>query len=930
MARLLRDRYYEYAPDQAWDLATGDDVRLSQLQDQWPARDVSLAPLAEVLEHGRDGAPRWIVADAARDESATLVRAAAEEARRRGFVPIAADVYLRLRPLLAKELCDRALVLIAAPPVPLETARSALIDASGRSARPHVLLTLRTPGSSEPSPRSGPGNLVREARAVYGVHSLRASVPLALPTDVKQQLARASRAGDFARRGRHAAAERLLRDVAGSLVRRRAFGVAAETYVSLGRLLLERGRAQAADASFGEAAAQAEAAGDEPLVIGARLWQAAARTDCGQLTAAESLCRAALVAGGLDRSERIRAEAALARVLVWQGRADDAASLEFMNQAARELAPPFVEATAVRVLLGRGQLFEAGQRARHLLTSTDSASDTLAAVIGQIAHLRVLIATGDLALAEERLRSLRALTRAARSPLRLARARILWLDALRRAGRGREADRELQYLKRIRVVAPPLLRSDIDRRLRGIVDAPANHRPVLAVSAVATSLLTIAQREDDDGEALRGLFEFTARTLHTSRLELWSADAGPATCVLSAGSGLPTRLGQRVLEAGIAIGPERDDPGHELGVPVRLGAKLLGAFVARWPVDRTPAASAGEVLTLAAAVAAPRVECRLAAARETSRAASAIPELVGAGRLMVDVRRAVTRAASAPFAVLIEGESGAGKELVARAIHHLSPRRERRFCDVNCAALPDELLESELFGHARGAFTGAVADRAGLFEEADGGTLFLDEVVDLSGRAQAKLLRVLQQQEVRRVGETFSRKVDVRCVSAANRNLRTEADGGRFRQDLLYRLDVIRIRVPPLRERPEDIPELAVHIWRIAAARVGTRATLGHAVLAALSRYHWPGNVRELQNVIAALAVEAPTRGQVRATLLPSIITGVTAVSAGRLADARLQFERRFVEVALARAGGSRTRASRELGLSRQGLLKLLARLQIT
>jgi len=306
---------------------------------------------------------------------------------------------------------------------------------------------------------------------------------------------------------------------------------------------------------------------------------------------------------------------------------------------------------------------------------------------------------------------------------------------------------------------------------------------------------------------------------------------------------------------------------------------------------------------------------------------TAIPELVGSSGVIGEVRRAVARAASAPFTVLIEGESGVGKELVARAIHHLSARRERRFCDLNCAALPDELLESELFGHARGAFTGAITERAGLIEEADGGTLFLDEVPDLSPRAQAKLLRVLQQQEVRRVGETFSRKVDVRVVSAANRDMRAEADAGRFRQDLLYRLDVIRIRVPPLRERPEDVPALAHHFWRAAAARVGTRAVLMHSTITALARYQWPGNVRELQNVMAALAVAAPARGQVRPSMLPRVITGAALVTATRLTDAREQFERRFIEVALARAGGRRARAAREMGLSRQGFLKMLARL---
>jgi transcriptional regulator with GAF, ATPase, and Fis domain len=280
-----------------------------------------------------------------------------------------------------------------------------------------------------------------------------------------------------------------------------------------------------------------------------------------------------------------------------------------------------------------------------------------------------------------------------------------------------------------------------------------------------------------------------------------------------------------------------------------------------------------------------------------AEASTLIPELIGVSAAIAQVRQAVARAAAAPFCVLVEGESGVGKELIARAVHYLSPRRERRFCDVNCAALPDELLESELFGHARGAFTGAVVDRAGLFEEAHGGTLFLDEVADLSSRAQAKLLRVLQQQEIRRVGETFARPVDVRLVAAANRDMRGETAAGRFRQDLLYRLDVIRINVPALRDRPEDIPVLAQHFWRTAADRVGTLASLTAGVLSALAAHHWPGNVRELQNVIAALAVAAPRRGRVPVDLLPAAITGATPVRTARLADARDQFERRFVAV---------------------------------
>jgi len=277
----------------------------------------------------------------------------------------------------------------------------------------------------------------------------------------------------------------------------------------------------------------------------------------------------------------------------------------------------------------------------------------------------------------------------------------------------------------------------------------------------------------------------------------------------------------------------------------------------------------------------------------------------------------------------VEGESGSGKELIARALHQLSARRERRFCDINCAALPDEILESELFGHAKGAFSGAIADRPGLFEEAHGGTVFLDEVADLSPRAQAKLLRVLQQQEVRRVGENFARPIDVRVVTAANRDMRVEAEQGRFRQDLLYRIDVVRINVPPLRDRPEDIPGLAQHFWRAAAARVGTTAVLTPAVLAALAAYDWPGNVRELQNVIAGLAVAAPSRGRVSADLLTGAIVSAAPIRTTRLAAARDQFERRFVEAALARAGNNRAQAARALGLSRQGLLKVMERLHV-
>src|SRR4029078_10763974 len=212
-------------------------------------------------------------------------------------------------------------------------------------------------------------------------------------------------------------------------------------------------------------------------------------------------------------------------------------------------------------------------------------------------------------------------------------------------------------------------------------------------------------------------------------------------------------------------------------------------------------------------------------------------DLLGTTPAIAELRRGVERAAAAPFSVLIDGESGSGKELIARAIHRGSARRHKAFCTLNCAALPEDLVESELFGHARGAFTGAVADRPGVFEEAHSGTLFLAEVGELSLRAQAKLLRVLQEGELRRVGDTVSRRIDVRIVAATNRRLPQGGDGGRFRLDLLYRLGVVHVTVPPPRERRENIPILAEHFSRDAAARVGSRAVLASATVAALAQY---------------------------------------------------------------------------------------------
>jgi two-component system response regulator HydG len=302
--------------------------------------------------------------------------------------------------------------------------------------------------------------------------------------------------------------------------------------------------------------------------------------------------------------------------------------------------------------------------------------------------------------------------------------------------------------------------------------------------------------------------------------------------------------------------------------------------------------------------------------------------LLGRSDAMLELRAAVRSMAGAPYSVLVTGESGSGKELVARAIHRLSRRPDRRFGAVNCAALTDELVEAELFGYARGAFTGAVTERAGLFEASDRGTLFLDEVGELSMRAQAKLLRALQEGEIRRVGENVPRRVDVRVVAATNRPLDADVSVGHFREDLLYRLDVLRIVVPPLRERGDDVQLLAEHFWRRAQSLTGSSATPARATLVALARYHWPGNVRQLDNVVASLVVRGPRRGVVGPDLLPRALAGDTA-EVQTLSQARLLFERRFVRGALARAGGRRGKAALALGVTRQGLAKLLKRLAL-
>jgi transcriptional regulator with PAS, ATPase and Fis domain len=407
--------------------------------------------------------------------------------------------------------------------------------------------------------------------------------------------------------------------------------------------------------------------------------------------------------------------------------------------------------------------------------------------------------------------------------------------------------------------------------------------------------------------------------------------AADGACVLQPRGVRTPSSAQRAIETGLPVEPVVTERGTEAAVPLRTGGRVIGALACRWMGD-VPLETRVLVGLLAAVAAAAAPSMHAALDHPPPRGGVTVgAELLGDSAAMQEIRRAIARAADAPFPVLVQGESGSGKELVARAIHRAGPRRGRPFCALNCAALPDDLLEAELFGHARGAFTGAVADRAGLFEDADGGVLFLDEVGELTPRGQAKLLRAIQEGEIKRLGETFARRVDVRIVAATNRSLEQESAAGRFRRDLRYRLDVIGITIPPLRDRPDDIPVLAQSLWRSAAARVGSRAVLSGAAVAALARYDWPGNVRELQNVLAALAVAAPRRGVIGAALLPATLASAALRgSSATLEEARRHFEERFVRAALARSGGHRGRAAAELGVTRQGLAKLMGRLGVT
>jgi DNA-binding NtrC family response regulator len=761
-------------------------------------------------------------------------------------------------------------------------------------------------------------------------------------------------------RGRHAPAIRHLRQAIGGFARRRAWTEARDGGLVLGSALLRRGRVREAQAALEETRQYAGRVGGDSGLLDIAALSGDAWIDLARLDEAESVVGSAIaLARSLNDAPRAHAlSLVLARCLAWRGRWADAAAAAGAPSADLAIGPRVRHAAlAARIAVGERDPARAMALTADILERTRAPQSPALTAAAACAAAFVHLAVGDFDAVQRHAVASIAAARAGHDPLRAVRARLLLAEAERRRGRPARALALLRRMGLLAAALPPALRARWEM-IAGLarggdprevvtkhaaasgLDALALFTDVRSAGSTAgttgdstaeelVSVLRLCQTAEDESAVLKSVCARVRQQTHAAAVAFVAADGHGGPIVESDGGRFDPEIAHRAMSAGVAIAPHRHDDRIEAAALVHYGGRPMGALCARWVLGCTHDLSrAPLVLTVAAAAAAPLLSAALV--RREQAPALAVGAILGATDAARDLRSAVERAAPAPFPVLISGESGSGKELVARAVHRAGPRRDRPFCTLNCAALPDDLVEAELFGHARGAFTGAVADRPGVFEEAHGGTLFLDEVGELSLRAQAKVLRVIQEGELRRVGENLCRRIDARLIAATNRDLAQDVGTGRFRLDLLYRLDVLRLAVPPLRDRREDIIVLAEHIWRECTARLGSRATLGAATVGVLARYDWPGNVRELQNVLAALAVRCARRGVVPPDALPPQFGGHADPEARRLEEARRQFDARFIRAALARSGGQRNRAAEELGVTRQGLTKLMARLGIS
>jgi DNA-binding NtrC family response regulator/tetratricopeptide (TPR) repeat protein len=935
---VARDRRFEAF--RAWQPRARGDAKAPSTSGQ-----VLCAQVVEWLEEaGASSSGILYLGDAAPRE---WVERVAREVRLAGFIPVGLALLDERRGTtreLERLLAGRSIVVLEDRPGGGDGAQlcRAFLARAGASARQtSALVNLQRGVRGSPYPLIAHA---AEGRMPFGAGRVPALVEGRVIVDSRAMVL-LDDGRRFARGGRHAAAERALRAAAAAFERRKDLLHAGDAAVQLGGLLLDRGRAADALGQFDLARDRYQERGAAAPALSASILGGVARTDLGQLERAGAVLRAAYsAAGALQDDEAVATAAvALARNCYWQGRVADAITLLDGNPPG---APARYWSVMSRLRAATGCLNMASECANRAREGLEGCPEPAVEAMVRAAHANVQARLGDIEALHFHVRLGLIAARAAHLPLQALRLRLTLLEGLLDAGlasRARVIGTRWKALERAQL--PPLLKQRFDRvmaRLSGKDIGAAALGSGLSARETAPAfrpdqfggvaeLFSLCHGFEDEREALDRAATIVRKQAGAVAAGVFGS-AGHETMLLGSAGSLTPLIARRCIDLGHPIPAGQSATGTEAAVPIEHLGRIIGAIACRWTVEGPRGAEVMEAFArIAAAACAPIVQILLerhaVPAQGSTRGDG---ELVGVSAAIQEVRRLILRAANAPFTVLIEGESGSGKELVARAIHRAGCRRERPLCALNCAALTDELVDAELFGHAKGAFTGAVAERLGLFESATGGTVFLDEVGELSARAQAKLLRALQEGEIRRIGENFTRPIDARLVAATNRPLRAEVDAGRFRQDLWYRLDVIRIAVPPLRDRVEDIPLLASGFWRETVERIGSKAVLGQGALSALARYDWPGNVRELQNVLSGLAVAVPARGIVPASAMPAAIAHAMRPTTRETLDmARRRFEQRFVRAELARAAGHRGQTAAALGVSRQGLAKLMQRLQL-